>query len=138
MEQLDRRLAQRARAADEPIAVRTVDVEIEQADEPRVVRVVEMVPVHEGDPDTLRCGFDNPPAGANVLTVTDPATGVVEWQRELAAGVFPAGWSPDGQFILLDDAATASPIWRLAADGSGDLEVVVDDGRLLELVPVGE
>ncbi len=98
---------------------------------------------HAWSPDgrlayTLRCGFDNPPAGANVLTVTDPATGVVEWQRELAAGVFPAGWSPDGQFILLDDAATASPIWRLAADGSGDLEVVVDDGRLLELVPVGE
>lgn len=98
---------------------------------------------HAWSPDgrlayTLWCGFDYPPAGANVLTIIEPATGVVEWQRELAAGLFPVGWSPDGQFILLDDAAGASPIWRLAADGTGEPEVVIEDGRLLELIPAGE
>jgi WD40 repeat protein len=94
---------------------------------------------HAWSPDSrlayaLRCGFDDPPAGANVLTVIDPATGVVEWQRALPVGLFPVGWSPDGQFILLDDAVTASPIWRLAADGTGEPEVVVEDGRLLGYV----
>jgi hypothetical protein len=48
------------------------------------------------------------------------------------------GWSPDGQAILLDDAAAASPIWRLAADGTGELVVVVEDGTLLDIFPVGE
>lgn len=97
---------------------------------------------HAWSPDgrlayALSCGFANPPA-ATVLTVIDPAIGVVEWQRELPAGLFPVGWSPDGQFILLDDAAVASPIWRLVADGTGEPEVVVEDGRLVEFVPVGE
>jgi Tol biopolymer transport system component len=86
----------------------------------------------------LWCGFDYPPVGPNVLTVIDPATGVAGWQRELPVGLFPVGWSPDGQFILLDDAAYGSPIWRLAADGTGEPEVVVEDGRLLELVPAKE
>jgi hypothetical protein len=63
---------------------------------------------------------------------------VVGWQRELPVGLFPVGWSPDGQFILLDDAAVASPIWRLAADGTGEPEVVVEDGRLVELIPAGK
>lgn len=99
--------------------------------------------VHAWSPDgrlayTLRCGFDNPPAGANVLTVIEPATGTVEWQRELAAGLFPVEWSPDGQFILLDDAAGASPIWRLAADGVGEPAVLVEDGGLLGVILVGE
>ena len=98
---------------------------------------------HAWSPDghlayALWCGFDYPPVGPNVLTVIDPATGVVGWQRELPVGLFPVGWSPDGQFILLDDAAVASPIWRLAADGTGELEVVVEDGRLVELIPAGK
>jgi len=99
---------------------------------------------HAWSPDsrlayTVLCGVGGTTAlEPSPLIVIDPATGVVAWQRELPVGLFPVGWSPDGQFILLDDAATASPIWRLAADGLGDLEVVVDDGRLLELVPAGE
>src|SRR5690348_16767918 len=49
-----RGLAQRARAAHEPVAVRAVDVEIEQAHEPRIVRVVEMMAVHERNANSLR------------------------------------------------------------------------------------
>lgn len=84
---------------------------------------------------TLTCGIEGEPlAGANLLSLIEPTTGAVEWRTELAAGLFPVGWSPDGQYILLDDAAGASPIWRLAADGSGAAEVVVEDGHLLGLV----
>ena len=88
---------------------------------------------------TILCGVGGTTAlEPRPLTVIDPATGVVGWQRELPVGLFPVGWSPDGQFILLDDAAVASPIWRLAADGTGELEVVVEDGRLVELIPAGK
>jgi hypothetical protein len=98
---------------------------------------------HAWSPDsrlayTLRCGFDEPVAGSNVLTIVDPIMGAVEWQRELPAGLFPLAWSPNGQFILLDDAAPASPLWRLAADGTGEPEVVVEDGYWLGIVPVWE
>ena len=99
---------------------------------------------HAWSPDsrlayTVLCGVGGTTAlEPRPLTVIDPATGVVEWQRELAAVWFPVGWSPDGQSLLLDDAAVASPIWRLAADGTGEPEVVVEDGRLLELIPAGE
>ena len=99
---------------------------------------------HAWSPDsrlayTVLCGVGGTTAlEPRPLTVIDPATGVVGWQRELPVGLFPVGWSPDGQFILLDDAAVASPIWRLAADGTGELEVVVEDGRLVELIPAGK
>ncbi len=88
---------------------------------------------------TLTCGLDGAPlAGANLLTIIEPATGAVEWQTELPAGLFPVGWSPDGQAILLDDATAASPIWRLAADGTGEPVVIVEDGTLLDIFPVGK
>ena len=99
---------------------------------------------HAWSPDsrlayTVLCGVGGTTAlEPRPLTVIDPATGVVEWQRKLAAVWFPVGWSPDGQSLLLDDAAVASPIWRLAADGTGEPEVVIEDGRLLELIPAGE
>src|SRR3546814_8373058 len=57
VEQLDRGLAERARTADEPIAVGAVDVEIEQADEARIVSVVEMMAVHKCHADALRRGL---------------------------------------------------------------------------------
>src|SRR3546814_1195264 len=42
-----------------PIAVGTVDVEIEQPDEARIVRVVEMMSVHESHADSLRRGLQH-------------------------------------------------------------------------------
>jgi len=43
-------------------------------------------------------------------------------------------WSQDGDYLLLDDCDPDSPIWRLKADGSGDLLKVVEDAYLLEIV----
>ena len=49
-------------------------------------------------------------------------------------------WSPDGAYLLLDGPDTTgeftrplSPIWRLAADGMGELEVLVEGGYLVEV-----
>lgn len=100
--------------------------------------------IHAWSPDgrlayTLTCGIDGAPlSGANRLTVIEPATGAINWQKGLPMGLFPVGWSPDGQFILLDDAAYGSPIWRLAANGTGEPAVIVEDGRLLDTLPAGD
>ena len=99
---------------------------------------------HAWSPDgrlayTLTCGIDGAPlAGANLLTVIEPVTGAVAWQTELPVGLFPVTWSPDGKFILLDDAAYGPPIWQLAADGEGEPVVIVEDGTLLEIIPAEE
>ena len=98
---------------------------------------------HAWSPDgrlayTLRCGFDEPAQETNLLTVFDPATGAVAWQRALPGELFPVGWSLDGRFVLVDSAGLASPLWRLAANGSGEPEVVVEDGYLLAVVRAWE
>lgn len=111
---------------------------------PGVADCTEFVTVaHAWSPDgrlayTLRCGFDEPAAASNVLTIVEPTTGAIEWQRELPVGLFPVAWSSDGQAILLDDAALASPLWRLVADGAGELAVVVEDGYWLGSILVWE
>jgi WD40 repeat protein len=50
-------------------------------------------------------------------------------------------WSSDGNYLLLDiddvisaSSPTLSPIWRLAADSGGSLEMVVEQGFLLDVV----
>ena len=43
--------------------------------------------------------------------------------------------SPDGAYLLLDDANPDTPIWRLPADGAGELEVVIEAGLLVDVVP---
>jgi hypothetical protein len=47
-------------------------------------------------------------------------------------------WSPDGTYILLDDSQARSPIWRFPADGTGEPEVVVENGYLLDMVAAWE
>ena len=49
-------------------------------------------------------------------------------------GRFGIQWSADERYPLLEDDPDDSPIWALSADGSGELEVVVDDGYLLGVV----
>jgi hypothetical protein len=57
------------------------------------------------------------------------------WQREFEeVTLWRVFWSPDGGYLLLDDDGAGSPIWRLRADGTGELEQVVDDGFLIETV----
>ncbi len=69
------------------------------------------------------------------LVVEGPASGET-WRRDLPAGLWPIAWAPDGDYLLLDDTLSHSPIWRLRADGTGDLEVVIADGYLLDVVAV--
>lgn len=76
--------------------------------------------------------------------VLDAATGDVQWEKALprpAEALYPLDrlfWSPDGTYLLLDGPDTTveftrplSPIWRLAADGMGELEVLVESGYLV-------
>ena len=61
--------------------------------------------------------------------------GRVLWTRSIPqAQVSAVGWSPDGRYLLLDDIELRSPIWRLRADGSGELLEVVDDAYLLGVI----
>jgi len=75
------------------------------------------------------------PAGVRQLVVADAAAGEL-WRRDLPGDRWPLGWSPDGAYVLLDDTANHTPIWRLPADGTGELEVIVEDGHLLGVVNV--
>ncbi len=59
VEQLHRLLLECARAADEPVAVRAVHLDIEQADQTRVLRMFEMAGMHEGDAQPLRGGLQH-------------------------------------------------------------------------------
>lgn len=73
----------------------------------------------------------------NLLIVQQTATGEIAWQQDVAS-IRPnvVFWSPDGQYLLLDDSLQKhSPIWRTKADGSGELEIVVEDGFLLNVIP---
>lgn len=74
-------------------------------------------------------------------TAADPGQLVVEdksgelWQHELEGDLWPVAWSPDGNYILLDDSYDQhSPIWRIPANGAGEPELIIDDGYLLAVI----
>lgn len=74
-------------------------------------------------------------ARLTVALYTDDVIGSTLWERKIQEpNISRVYWSPDGQYLLLDDEAR-SPVWRLKADGTGQLEVVVDDGYLLGVIP---
>ncbi len=73
--------------------------------------------------------------GPSLLTVSEAATGEVLWQREISGTIRYITWSPDGQYLLLDDDLDRSPIWRIYSDGTGDLELLIEDGFLLGVIP---
>jgi WD40 repeat protein len=73
--------------------------------------------------------------GPSLLTVHNLA-GDLLWERRLEENVRLSTWSPNGQYILLDDdLQNHSPIWRMKADGTGEIEIVVEDGFLLNVIP---
>ena len=76
----------------------------------------------------------DPWTGGSRLTVGEAATGEVLWPLEIPETVQTLTWSPDGEYLLLDDRLDRSPIWRIKSDGSGELETIVDDGFLLGVV----
>ncbi|MBN2389456.1 MAG: hypothetical protein JXR84_01950 [Anaerolineae bacterium] len=73
--------------------------------------------------------------GATLLTVSEAMTEEVLWQREIEWRVSSVSWSTDGQYLLYDDNQDGSPIWRVSADGSGDSEMVIENGFLLGVIP---
>lgn len=73
--------------------------------------------------------------GSSLLTVKEISTDSLVWQREVEPGTKRVFWSPDSQYLLLDDDRNHSPIWRIKADGSSELEIIVKDGYLLEIIP---
>lgn len=70
------------------------------------------------------------------LTISNTATGEALWEREVGTMKLLT-WSPDGQYLFLDDDQDRSPIWRIRADGSGELEEIFEDGFLLGVVSQG-
>lgn len=92
---------------------------------PDSLRFAELAPIPSGQPDW---------SGPSHLIVGEIVTGRVLWQQELAINAKTVAWSPDSQYLLLDDDLADSPIWRIEADGTGDLEQIVEDGFLLQVV----
>lgn len=88
-------------------------------------------------------------AEESTLVRVEEAGGALLWERELAG--IPAdrvAWSSDAKWLLLGAEPVPSPhyavtyyqespIWRLAADGSGEARVAVEAGRLIGIVPEG-
>ena len=76
---------------------------------------------------------------AQQLYIVEAATGNLLWQQALSAELSLSAWSSDGHYLLLQGSSSGWPadasIWRLAADGSGTPEIVVEQGILLEVVP---
>lgn len=78
---------------------------------------------------------DGGSTGLRSLTVRN-GSGDVVWEHQLEEDLWGVTWSADDQFILLDDNSQShSPIWRTKADGSSGLEIVVEDGFLIDVIP---
>ncbi len=61
--------------------------------------------------------------------------GAALWERELTGvAADHIVWSGDTSVLLLN-GTSGGPIWRVAADGSGEVEVVVREGLLIRIVP---
>ncbi len=71
--------------------------------------------------------------GATTIAVLDADENVL-WERDLEFSPGKVRWSSDGAYLLIDGDDMTGPIWRLASDGSGELEQVVDEGYLLDVV----
>ncbi len=72
--------------------------------------------------------------GPSLLTIKMSLTDSVLWQYEIEENVKRIAWSPDSQYLFLDNDQNSSPIWRVKADGLSELEIVVDDGYLLDVI----
>jgi hypothetical protein len=76
--------------------------------------------------------------GPSRLSVINTETGEVQWQLDLEIPATRVFWSPDDRWLFLDSRVQASfPIWRLPADGRGEVEVIIGSGFLLEIVASG-
>lgn len=82
---------------------------------------------------------DDAPQAERVLYVIETATGNLRWQQALPAAMYPVGWSPEGDQLLLQSSPGSMPdgwsIWRMTAGGEQPLEKVVDQALFLEVVP---
>ena len=74
--------------------------------------------------------------GQRIIRIRDTQDNVL-WERDLDFDATQGSvrWSHDNQYLLIDEDGMTGPIWRLASDGSGELEQVVDEGYLLDVVP---
>lgn len=76
--------------------------------------------------------------GPDTLYVVEMASGEVLWQQELPEALSLVDWSPDGEYILLNNSGVPPSIWRIRVDGTGEPELVVEDGYLLTVVGAWE
>lgn len=76
--------------------------------------------------------------GGFLLSVVNLTAESLLWQMEFSEPFQTIYWSIDGQYLFLDVhdlKPNDSPIWRLAADGKSNIEVVVDEGILIGVLP---
>ena len=74
----------------------------------------------------------------NWIYVMDVEKGETLWRYSTGFDLEVVQWSADGTHLVvdvLDPAGEASTVWRLRADGNGEMEQVVEKGFLLRVVP---
>ena len=79
------------------------------------------------------------------LSIFGTSSGEVLWQRKITAidssfSLQTLYWSPADDYLFLEEPDSAfkgslSPIWRIAVDGSGEIEPFFESGFLIGVVP---
>lgn len=71
------------------------------------------------------------------LSVIDLSEKNLLWERTFDFPFARVEWSRDSSTLLLDQAnlrAGDSPVWKIKADGEGDLKILVEAGFLLKVL----
>jgi dipeptidyl aminopeptidase/acylaminoacyl peptidase len=76
-------------------------------------------------------------SGPSLLVVEDVQTATPLWQRELEENIKILKWSPENDYLFLDNDQLHSSIWRVGIEDSSALEVIVNDGFLLDVIDTG-
>ena len=93
---------------------------------------VAYVTFHDSNPGDETAG-----PGIGEIYIVDVANMTAELigQMESRSSGHTIRWSPDGQYLLIDDFGNDTPILRFRADGAEHAEILFEDSFLVDVIP---